>query len=342
MKVLITGSTASQTTLGKPNFANFLYETLIVAGADVDFVSKPSAAISMEELETYDKVLVGIAPPTSVTAYKVYPAFSMAYKAWKLGNLEMFVDAPEPHKLQASINSCRNGKSDLTKDFYSRRKNYSDFVSNNQLQNEVNGFIAFLFGKKWPNTYYPAFPWAVPDLYQNSLVMGARSLVPVVPDSWLFNKNYLSTENANESKYWTIDNSKTVWFRNLKEHLTLDIRLYQESRSESEQDILDRVRGSVGSLISVYRNGQPWWSPLLAQSLSLDVPVVTDWRHTSSLGSEWSYLATSVEEMGYKERYDLASLQKESYLENILPWKESSQRLLGILSGEIATASLLP
>ena len=343
MKVLITGSTASQTTLGKPTFANFLYESLIHADADVRFVSKPSVSMSMEELEHYDKVVVGIAPPTSVTAYKVYPAFAIAYRAWKLGNLETFIDAPEPHKLQASINSCRSGKSDLTKDFFSRRKNYSDFVSSNELQNEVNGFIAFLHSRKWPTTYYPAFPWSEDGLvYQDSLVMGNSSLVPMNPDSWLFARNYISTENATRSDYWTADTTNTVWLRNLKKHLTQKVVPAQSKRSDTEQDVIDRVRGSIGSLISVYRQGQPWWSPLLAQSLSMDVPVITDWRHTSSLGPEWSYLATSVEEMSHTDRYELANFQKESYINNISDWDSISNRLKGIMSGEIVVSSSNP
>jgi len=343
MKVLITGSTASQTTFGKPTFANFLYESLVHADADVTFVLRPSVDMSMEELEQYDKVLVGIAPPTSVTAYKVYPAFAIAYRAWKLGNLEMFIDAPEPHKLQASINSCRTGKSDLTKDFFSRRKNYSDFVASNQLQNEVNGFIAFLHSKKWPHTYYPAFPWSESrTIYQDSLVMGANSLISLVPDSWLFEKNYVSTENATQSNYWTADATNTVWLRSTREQLTQKVVLAQSKRSETEQDVIDRVRGSIGSLISVYRQGQPWWSPLLAQSLSMDVPVITDWRRTSHMGAEWSYLATSVEEMSHTERYKLASFQKESYMNNIPTWDEVSNELRGILSGDIIVSSSNP
>ena len=343
MKVLITGSTASQTTLGKPTFANFLYESLVRADVDVKFVSKPSIDMSMEELKGYDKVLVGIAPPTSVTAYKVYPAFAIGYRAWKLGNLEMFIDSPEPHKLQASINSCRTQKTDLTKEFFSRRKNYSDFVSSNQLQNEVNGFIAFLFGRKWPNTYYPAFPWSKnTTVYQDSLVLGKHSLIPLVPDSWLFSKNYVSTENATQSRYWTADVTNTVWFRGVREQLTQEVFSAQSKRSETEQDVIDRVRGSIGSLVSVYRQGQPWWSPLLAQSLSMDVPVITDWRHTSYMGAEWSYLATSVEEMSHTERYELASFQKESYINNIPSWDEVSGELRGILSGEIIVSSSSP
>ena len=334
MKILITGSTASQTTLGKPTFANFLDQSLAHAGADVTFVLRPSVDMSMEELEQYDKVLVGIAPPTSVTAYKVYPAFAIGYRAWKLGNLEMFIDAPEPHKLQASINSCRNGVSDLTKDFYSRRKSYSDFTSENKYQNEVIGFIEFLFSRAWPNTYYPAFPWCSVDQYQRSLLRW-NSLVPVEVDDWVLRDTETHQVPQPENNYWTADTPNSAWIKKLQKTLSADVEPLTQKRLEPQEEILQRVAGGLGSLVSVYRQGQPWWSPLLAQSLQQRVPVVTDWRHTSFMGASWTYLASSIEEMSVQERMELADFQKESYKRHIMSFEESSERLMGILEGQI-------
>lgn len=337
MKVLITGCTASQTRPGRPTFSNFINDSLIANGHTVAFASKPSITYTMKDLSEYDKVLVGIAPPTSVTAYTVYPAFSIAYKAWKLGNLEMFVDAPEPHKLQASINSCRNGKSDLTKDFYSRRKNYFDFIEENQLRNEVNGFIEFLFGRKWPNTYYPAFPWSSPNNYAQHLVMGGNSIIPVEVDGWLF-ETTPTTSKREEGNYWVYD-SNSVWTRGIRETLSQELVPAQNKPLETEETILPRVAGALGSLVSVYRQGQPWWSPLLAQSLQQGVPVITDWRHTSFMGASWSYLASTVEEMNPEDREWIAGEQKEAYLRHAMTWEESSERLTGLLSGSILVSS---
>lgn len=60
------------------------------------------------------------------------------------------------------------------------------------------------------------------------------------------------------------------------------------------------------------------------------------------MGPEWSYLATSVEEMSHTERYELASFQKESYINNIPTWDEVSNELRGILSGDIIVSSSNP
>lgn len=334
MKILITGSTASQTSQVGPTFSAYLKEALTSQEHEVHFMEKPTMGLSMEELNAYDKVLVGIAPPTSVTAYKVYPAFAIGYRAWKLGNLEMFIDAPEPHKLQASINSCRSGVSDLTKDFYSRRKSYSDFTSENKYQNEVIGFIEFLFSRTWPNTYYPAFPWCSTDQYQRSLLRW-DSLIPVEMDDWVLRNTETYQVPQLETGYWTADAPNSVWMRKLHKTLSVDVQPLTQKRLEPQNEVLQRVARGVGSLVSVYRQGQPWWSPLLAQSLQQRVPVVTDWRHTSFMGASWTYLASSIEEMNVQERMELADFQKESYKRHIMSFEESSERLSGAVEGQI-------
>jgi hypothetical protein len=334
MKILITGSTASQTSQFGSTFSAYLKDALTSQGHEVHFIEKPTLGLSMEKLDKYDKVLLGIAPPTSVTAYKVYPAFAIGYRAWKLGNLEMFIDAPEPHKLQASINSCRSGVSDLTKDFYSRRKSYSDFTSENKYQNEVIGFIEFLFSRTWPKTYYPAFPWCSIDQYQRSLLRW-DSLFPVEVDDWILRNTETHQVTQQNKDYWTADVPNSVWVKKLQKNLSADIEPLTQKRLEHQSEVLQRVAGSIGSLVSVYRQGQPWWSPLLAQSLQQRVPVVTDWRHTSFMGSSWTYLASSIEEMGVQERIELADFQKESYKRHIMSFEESSERLSGAVKGQI-------
>jgi hypothetical protein len=318
-------------------------DSLTSAGNEVDFISNPSVSMGVSEIKKYDKVIVGIAPPTSVAAYKIYPAFAIASKAWKIGNLELFMDAPEPHKLQAAINSCHSGKSSLSKDFFSRRKGYSEYVSNsNNVRENVDRFIDLLATEKWPNTYYPAFPWCTPDEYQSSLSVGGCNIIPLYPDSWMLSKDYVSTKDAMQSTYWTADTTSTPWFKELEKHLTSEVVLSQQGRKDTEQETVDRVRGSIGSIVSVYRQGQPWWSPLLAYSLSVDVPVVTDWRLTEYMGSEWAMLATTVEDLSHSMRYELAEAQKTKYLRYIPPWERQAERLNDIISGRLIVSAMDP
>jgi ubiquinone/menaquinone biosynthesis C-methylase UbiE len=110
--------------------------------------------------------------------------------------------------------------------------------------------------------------------------------------------------------------------------LTRDVVATRGSRWEKQEDTLERIKKSIGTIVSVYRSNDPWWSPALAQSLSVGVPVVTDWRLSSSLGMEWSYLASAIEEMPAEERFELANRQKASYIGRIMSWEQTSEHLL--------------
>lgn len=53
------------------------------------------------------------------------------------------------------------------------------------------------------------------------------------------------------------------------------------------------------------------------------------------MGASWTYLASSIEEMSVQERMELADFQKESYKRHIMSFEESSERLSGIVEGQI-------
>ena len=107
---------------------------LLSTSAKVDFL--PPDFVSDEDVKAYDAVLVGVAPPTSITANNVYNAFSVANKARRRETLSLFIDAPEPHKIQASLNSFASGKSSLDKSFYGKRKGYKKLSEDNKFREE--------------------------------------------------------------------------------------------------------------------------------------------------------------------------------------------------------------
>lgn len=332
MKVLITGSTAQQcstrTASRTPTFSTLLAKGLHDGGAEVSIV-EPSIYLSEEEIAEYDTVVVGVAPPTSLSANKIYPAFSVASKAKKVGNLSLFLDAPEPYKIQSSLKSCYLNVSDLQKEFYSRRKSYSDLVREPNLRQEVLGFVEFLYNEKWPRTFYPAFPWSKNRFVSQSLSgTDDTNLVPVILDSYLLRMPYVTRDFHITKEYWTCDSMKTDWSSNVISGLAFDVVPTRSSKWEEEEDTNERIKKSIGTLVSVYRSGDPWWSPALAQSLAQGVPVVTDWRHSSVLGAEWSHLASTVETMSEAERHDLSDRQRSSYTKVVGSWEQTIERLL--------------
>lgn len=323
MKVLITGSTSPQastkTATRIPTFASLLSHSFISRGIDAE-LAEPTVHMTSEQLDQYDAIFVGIAPPTSLSANRIYPAFAIANRARELGKLFLYVDAPEPYKIQASLKSCYLNISDIQKDFYQRRKLYDDFTENLDFQNEVYEFIEFLYTNEWPTLLYPAFPWFPQELIQKSLPNVTKS-IPINLDETLLQVGRISPDLEAERTYWTCDAPNTRWSKRVSQTLALPVMSTRRNRWDTEDVTMTRIRRGVGTLISLYRSNEPWWSPALAQSLSVGVPVVTDWRFSGALGPEWSYLASSVEDMTTSERFELSVSQRDFYLGTLSGWK---------------------
>ena len=94
------------------------------------------------------------------------------------------------------------------------------------------------------------------------------------------------------------------------------------------------MKNSVGTLVSTYQGGDPWWSIAISQSLIAGVPIVTEWRHTAELGAEWAYLPSTVEEMSPKERMNMAQSQKDFYREAVPSYTDSLEKTARALDNQ--------
>lgn len=334
MKVLITGCSAQQASnkhaQRTPTFASLLVKAFADAGVVADHV-EPSISYTEEQLSKYDLVVVGITPPTSITANKIYPAFAMAARARKIGNLALMIDAPDSMKIQPSLKACYADPKSFYKDFYNRRKNYSDVVQDLDLQQEIQGFVRFLIEDKWPTTFYPVFPWSTKKFAEYLPNLDQEKLVPVSVDSYLIIQAPAAQNYYETKKYWTCDGLQTPFGVAHSKMIRHSVEPTRETKWEPQAETLARIRGSIGTLVATYRNDESWWSPALAQSLSQNVPVVHDWKLTRHLGPEWNHLATNIEDMDSAGRLDVAFHQKQSYLKSLPSHEETSQRLLATL-----------
>lgn len=334
MRVLITGCSAQQASnkhaQRTPTFASLLVRAFTDAGVVADHV-EPSISYTEEQLSEYDLVIVGITPPTSIAANKIYPAFSMAAKARKIGNLALMIDAPDSMKIHPSLKSCYSDPSSFYKEFYNRRKNYSEVVEDLKLQEEIQGFVAFLMEEKWPTTFYPVFPWSTKKFAEYLPNLDEEKLVPVSVDSYLILQAPVAQNYYETKKYWTCDGLQTPFGTSITKMLRHSVGPTRENRWEPQVETLERIRGSIGTLVVTHRNDQSWWSPVLAQSLSQNVPVVHDWKITHHIDPAWSHLATNIEDMDSGERLDVAFNQKQSYLKHLPSHEETSQRLIATL-----------
>jgi hypothetical protein len=149
----------------------------------------------------------------------------------------------------------------------------------------------------------------------------ASTVVPINFDSTLIETGRISPDLTAERTYWTCDAPNTRWAKKLANTLEFSVFPTRRNRWDAEDVTLSRMRGAIGTAVSLYRSNEVWWSPALAQSLSLGVPVVTDWRYSQMLGPEWSYLASTVESMSNEERFELAISQRDFYLGAVNKWE---------------------
>jgi hypothetical protein len=335
MKILVTGATASQLPSKKvdkpPTFSSLLVHALTVGGHEVVW-SDPSLTFSKDYLSEFDSVVVGVSPPTSTAAHKIYGTLAVIDRSWDLNNLTLLVDAPEPKRVWAGIRAIYNKPGDLTKDFYSKRKEYKEAINEKNLSN-LHSAITRLYTQGWPTTLFPVFPW-MSHASVSSEILGASAekIVGLNFDSYIIQKSLRRRVSEQTAPYWTADSASTKWVREVEKTLKNPVISTKRSKWERNNSVLLRVAGSIGCLVSVYKFNNPWWSSALAQGLSQGVPVATDWRLTSMLGSEWTHLPYSIEELSEYDRKVLSELQKILYLQAVPSWEKSV---------ELATNALL-
>lgn len=333
MKILITGCTSQQASKKHaertPTFASLLQKRFQEAGVEAHHQS-PSISWTEKDLSEYDLVVVGVTPPTSLAANRAYPAFIAAETARKTGNLALMIDSPESFKMTSALTTWKNPEQTF-KSFYDRRKNYLDVVEDKNLQAKVHSFVEFLSEEKWPTTFYPTFPWSDGLFASKINGLEPEATLGVSVDSYLIFQQQQPKNFYSNDSYWTSDAINTEFSKTVANTLSYPVLPTKRDVWQSQPDTLERIRSSVGTIVSTYRFSESWWSPALAQSLSQGVPVVHDWRRTNYLGQEWGHLATSIESMEDFERDELAYSQKQLYLAALPDINEISESLLSTI-----------
>ena len=325
LKILITGSTASQTSPRvsdkSPTFAGLLKFVLECDNHSV-FWKSPSMKMTKEELDDYDIILVGLSPISSLSSYSIYGSLSVIDHALSLGKLKLYLDAPEPYKIYASYRDILNNPENLIKPFYSTRREYALTQDPDEFSRLLNA-VRYLHNNPWDNLIIPGFPWSRADYISASVpnVVPEKTNVLCLDSAMFLLENNFS--DPSEGFYWCSDALGSKWSRQISKTLEYPVEAFRAQKWDTHASMIDRLSSSIGVLISVYKDDDPWWSILLSQALFAGVPVVTDWRLSGYLGMEWLRLPSSIEDMYLEERMDLAVKQRELYRAAIPSWNDT-------------------
>jgi hypothetical protein len=334
MNILLTGSTAAHVSTAKNSrtitFPGLINKALLSGQHNVTWV-EPSVSMSREYLAEFDTVIVGVAPPTSTAAHRIYGSLSVISHAWDIGNLRLLVDAPEPRRIWAGLTAIQNKPEDLTKDFYSKRSEYRK-VKDSVVFDRIYSGVQLLRSQKWPITYYPRLPWMSYDSVSNYIPMSSpENLVGLCFDRKLIESSSTIAPSV-ESPFWAADEINSRWTKQQENLVSLPVVSLKTSRREYSEEALKLLSNSIGCMASVYRNNDPWWTPAISQALHVGVPVVTDWLLSSILGDSWTVLPGSIEEMTQIERRNLSQEQAESYTSALHSWQDSVDLLTRTLT----------
>jgi len=324
MKVLVTGMASSHT---KPSTNTSFFGTLVKAVetfATVEWAT-PSVTWTKEFLEQYDSVVVGIVPPTSLGANKVYGAMHVINELYDSPKLTLVVDNPQLWQFKASLSSVARDVSTIFTDFYSKRREYK-IASNPEISSGIQKAADKLLNLPWPKTIYPELPWkTASEISKFISTEGSDKLVGVNLDSMLIDE---PIEAKSPAPIWVADSPSSVWTKKIEKLLSLPTIPVKSAARDTDDQVFDRISSSFGLLVAPQERGVgTWWSYRYIQALNANVPVVSDWRDTGALSNNWYVLGSTLEESTPEERLAVARAQREDYIKSI-PTKSEALSLV--------------
>jgi hypothetical protein len=329
-KIFLTGMTAPQTSekvnQNSRTFSSILNEVLSSAGHQVTW-SAPSVTTTESDLDSFDAVLVGLAPVGSLTSHKIYGALNVIDLAKKSGKLTLFLDLPNASLITSSIKSVVNNPESFTKPFFSKRKEYDFVVADPEVEARLFSVLKSLNEEEWPTTIYPRLPWSeISDIKLSPIAK--KNLEGVNLDSFYVTE--IPNVSKNKAEKWSVD-IYNDWSNRTIKTLSLPTVAMKWHKGATDSEVMEQISRSIGVIIAPDKRDGTWWNYRYVQALNSNTPIATDWGASQRLSEPWAVLASAIDTMSQSKRDLIARAQKEIYLSNVGSQKSALNRLQLIL-----------
>jgi hypothetical protein len=321
-KILITGMTSSQCSsqaiAKNMSYSGLLKKAFEHAGYEVDLLP-PNTQWTKEYLEGYEKVLVGLAPVTSLGAHYAYGAMHVMHLL--LGDFRMvfYIDGPEPVKITSALNAWYKDTDNITKPFYSGRRDYSYAIDQKNTSN-IAKVVGHLINDMWHMTLYPSLPWDYTHIKPlGQLPSGANNAIRGSNvDVFGINDEVYPTHKTSHNDSIAVDDLGTKWVQNVKQTTNSDLVLMREHKGLTDAQVRTRISQAKAAIITPYPSSGTWWSYRYLQAISTLTPVVTEWRESAASGmAGWNLLVSSIDNTSIEDLNLIGGVQYGSYLANI-------------------------
>lgn len=288
-------------------------------------VSEPKISWSRSDLENFDLIILGFAPPTALTANHLYGALHVMNLMFESPKLRLSIDSPQMWQYKNSINFFTKTPQGVFSPFYETRKNYVA-VAKSTFKSEADTLAEKMIRLEWPKTFVPRLPWlTIEDLHRPVPFLSESRIMPINLDSLVLN----GQSNLDQNRLgWSVDNPKNSWWMDVSKTISLPQKNVKPKLRATDSEIEDRIRSSeILAIPPQERKVNTWWSYRYLQGLMSETPIVTYWQDTAGFSESWSKLAYQVEEMDLKTRQKLSKDQYGSYTYSI-PTKTSVLKTL--------------
>jgi hypothetical protein len=329
MKVLVTGMASSHI---KPSTNTTFFGKLVSTIGTFSTVewATPSVTWTEETLSKYDIVLVGVIPPTSLGANKVYGAMHVINMLYNSPKLRLVLDHPQLWQFKSSLASIDRDVSSIFTPFYSKRREYN-LAIDPTIAGNISSAAFKLLSETWPKTIYPALPWSKTETIEKYISAGSTaSLYGINLDSFLLENPVIS---ENKIDMWVSESIKSPWSTKLEKLLKFPVVPMKVKANDSDATVYSRISTGLGALVSVHDRGVgSWWSYRYIQALNSGTPVISDWRETNYLDASWNILGSTLEDLSPYDRSRIAENQRESYISAIPNKNEAIEFLKSVIN----------
>jgi hypothetical protein len=318
MKVLFTGMSSSHCKEGKNES---FFKTLAKAYGEFSEVvwSEPKLSWTRADLETYDAIVFGFTPPTSMGANYIYGAIHVLNLMYESPKLALVVDSPQMWQYKNSVRAFKRDPDQIFGSFYAKRRNYTE-AKNGSSKADAQRLADKMSSIQWPKTYVPQLPWtSFASMVDKVPFISSESLVPLNLDSLLLKRD---TPKVHRLDQWGVDNDKSSWWSTLSAGLRFSGASIKDSTRPKDLEAEQRISMSMGLVVAPQdRKTGTWWSYRYIQGMNTVTPIATNWQETAGFSEQWSLLAYQIEDMEPYERQDVAFKQRKAY-EAAIPTKE--------------------
>lgn len=327
MKILFTGMTSSHCKDGQ-NISFFRALARAYSNLAEIVWSTPKLSWSRADLEKFDLVVLGMAPPTSLASNYIYGSLHVLNLLYESPKLRLVVDSPQMWQYKNSFRAFKRDPEQIFGSFYKNRINYEEAKSGKS-RSSVESVAEKLQSVQWPTTLVPVTPWlSEKDIANKISFISEDSIVPINLDSFLLEE---TSPQIGRNQKWAVENTSSVWWKSLEKTLTHPGESIRYSKKPKDSEIFQRIKTSFGLIVPPQdRKIGSWWSYRYVQAMNSATPVITYWNDIGEFDSSWKYLGYQLEDMEPYDRQHVAYQQRKSYMSEI-PKKDDSLKTLNKL-----------